>query len=138
MFSFMLVHISWIMIVVAAVLGLLVGTLWYSPFLFGDRWARLVGIQMDKNIDMKRVMLGAFGVSLAHAYGIAWILERAHALDLFSAVMVTLLVAVLFVGSNMVSGILWERRSPELVLINFGSTVACYLAMALLFVYTAV
>lgn len=138
MFSFVLVHISWIMVIVAAVVGLILGTLWYSPFLFGDRWVRLVGVPMDQNVNMTRVMLGAFGVSLAHAYGIAWLLERTHALDLWSALLVTVMVCTLFVGSHMASSILWERRSPELVCINFGSTLLCYLSMALLFVYTAV
>ena len=138
MVSFMLFHIPWIMVIVAAVVGLMLGTLWYSPFLLGDRWARLVGAPVDQNVAMTRVMLGAFAVSLAHAYGIAWLLERTHALGLINALVITGMVSVLFVGSHMVSGILWEHRSLELALINFGSTLLCYAAMALLFVYTAI
>lgn len=138
MISLLLVHVSWVMVIVAAVVGFIIGSLWYSPLLFGNRWARLAGVTMDPHVKILPLMVGAFGVSLAHAYGIAWLLERMNALNRSDALVVVALVSILFVGANMVSGMLWERRSPELVLINWGSTLVCYVAMALLFVATAV
>lgn len=137
MLSLLLTHISLFMVFLAALVGFIIGTLWYSPFIMGDRWARLVGVPMNRNVNILPLMLGAFGISLAHAYGLAWFLENTHALHLVDAITVVLMMSVLFIGSHMMSGILWERRSPELAFINFGSTLLCYLSMALLFVYVA-
>lgn len=138
MISLLLVHISWGIVLAAAFVDFFLSMLWYSPLVWRDRWARLVGVQLDASTNLAPLVLGAFGVSLAHAYGLAWLLERMNALHLVDAVVVVLMVSVLFIGSHMVSGILWERRPGELALINLGATLLCSLAMALLFVYTAV
>lgn len=36
-------HVSWVAVVGAAVLGFALNAIWYGP-LFGERWARLIGV----------------------------------------------------------------------------------------------
>ena len=38
--------VSWLAVIVGAAVAFLVGWLWYSPKLFGPKWAEGVGVQM--------------------------------------------------------------------------------------------
>ena len=38
--------VSWLAVIVGAVVSFLVGWLWYSPKLFGPKWAEGVGVKM--------------------------------------------------------------------------------------------
>ena len=44
--------VRWLGVVVGAVLSFLVGWLWYSPKLFGPKWAEGVGVEMGAASDM--------------------------------------------------------------------------------------
>ena len=71
------IQINYLAVVVAAVWAVVFGGLWYSPKLFGDRWAAHVG-QTDKKPEpaqMRRAMamfiVGMFLISFVLAYVIA-------------------------------------------------------------------
>lgn len=40
--------VNWIAVIAGTVLSFLAGWLWYSPKLFGEKWAEGVGVKMDK------------------------------------------------------------------------------------------
>ena len=40
--------VNFVSIIIASVLSFVVGMLWYSPALFGKRWATLAGVNMNK------------------------------------------------------------------------------------------
>ena len=44
--------VSWLAVVVGAVASFLVGWLWYSPKLFGPKWAEGVGVEMGTASEM--------------------------------------------------------------------------------------
>ena len=44
--------VSWLAVVVGAVVSFLAGWLWYSPKLFGPKWAEGVGVQMGTASEM--------------------------------------------------------------------------------------
>lgn len=37
------VEINWVALVIAGVINMVVGSLWYAPFLFGGRWQKITG-----------------------------------------------------------------------------------------------
>ncbi|MEM9108177.1 MAG: DUF1761 family protein [Pseudomonadota bacterium] len=43
---------SWIAVIAGAVAAFLIGWLWYSPMLFGPKWAEGVGVEMGTASDM--------------------------------------------------------------------------------------
>jgi len=45
-------NVNWIAVVVGAVLSFLAGWLWYSPILFGPKWADGVGVEMGTASEM--------------------------------------------------------------------------------------
>ena len=55
----LLAGVNWIGVVVGAVLSFLVGWLWYSPKLFGAKWAEGVGVEMDTADKMPAAAMGA-------------------------------------------------------------------------------
>jgi len=44
--------VSWLGVIVGAVVSFLVGWLWYSPKLFGPKWAEGVGVEMGTASEM--------------------------------------------------------------------------------------
>ena len=44
----LLTGVNWIAVIAGVVLSFLAGWLWYSPKLFGEKWADGVGVKMDK------------------------------------------------------------------------------------------
>ncbi len=44
--------VSWLAVIVGAVVSFLVGWLWYSPKLFGPKWAEGVGVKMGTASEM--------------------------------------------------------------------------------------
>ena len=66
-------------VVLAAVSAMVVGTVWYSPDVFGDMWMKLAGI---KEAEMKKKMMAAMPVlvvvSLITAYSMALLLSYFH------------------------------------------------------------
>ena len=132
-----LTQISWVAVIVAAVLSFFIGMLWYSPVLFAERWARAAKFTFDENMSIAPCMIGALILALAQAYGIAWFLEHTQSFTLMSAYTVASLLSVVFVGSQLVSLWLWERRSSELMILNIGCAFVSFIAMATVFVMFA-
>ena len=40
--------LNWLAVIVGAVVAFLLGWLWYSPKMFGTKWAEGVGVELDK------------------------------------------------------------------------------------------
>ena len=53
---------NWIMLLIAALVPVLVGIIWYSPFIFGKAWMNASGLTPErlKNINRPMMMLVAF------------------------------------------------------------------------------
>ena len=59
-------NVSWLGVVVGAVLAFLAGWLWYSPRLFGKGWARDLGIELGSasNMPVMAMVLQGLGLLL--------------------------------------------------------------------------
>lgn len=57
--------LNWLAIIVAAVASFAVGSLWYSPILFGKKWQQLTGISDEK----------AKSANMAKIFGLAFVLS---------------------------------------------------------------
>lgn len=68
------VDINWLAVLLAGLAGAAVSYLWFSKFLFRDRWARLSGLTLDrieKGTPVATVLTGI--VSLLTAYVVAYV-----------------------------------------------------------------
>ncbi|MEM7022146.1 MAG: DUF1761 domain-containing protein [Pseudomonadota bacterium] len=56
--------VSWLAVIVGAVLSFLAGWLWYSPKLFGPKWAEGVGVEMGAANEMPVIAMVTQGIGL--------------------------------------------------------------------------
>jgi hypothetical protein len=57
-------HVGWVSVIVGAVLSFLLGWLWYSPKLFGEKWAAGSGVKMDAASKMPAEAMATQGIGL--------------------------------------------------------------------------
>ncbi len=57
-------NVSWLAVIVGAVLSFLLGWLWYSPMLFGTKWAEGSGVKMGSANQMPVEAMATQGLGL--------------------------------------------------------------------------
>lgn len=111
-------------VLVAAVANMVVGMVWYSPKVFGNRWMALTGITPQKIEEMKKsgkpqkamglVFLGAILSAAFLAVAIRW----AGAATPLDGAVVGLLIWLGFIATTSAAGVLFEGRPANLYLLN--------------------
>lgn len=90
--------VNWTAVVVGAIAAYALGALWYSPKLFGTKWAESARVDMNNKSGMVPSMtVQAIGVFL-----LAWVIgitERTE--DLALALLIALMVAILIKANGM-------------------------------------
>jgi surface polysaccharide O-acyltransferase-like enzyme len=116
--------VNYLAVLVAAVLNMVVGALWYSPALFGKRWMALMGWRPE---DAQQRMAGAqkayaltFVASLLTAYALARVLAYAQTFTLTGGALIGLLAWIGFVATSQGTNYLFEGRPFRLYTINTG------------------
>ncbi len=115
--------LDWLAIIVAAVVVLALGWVWYGPLL-GKAWSKETGMATNEKPD-PMTLAKAFLNFVVLNIGIAYFITAPHALfgnaATFETLVVTSLVLAFFiVGAVMFSGVIWEGQSTKLWAINFG------------------
>ncbi len=67
------VDINYMAVVVAAVINMIVGAVWYSPVLFANEWSKLVGRKVE---DMRKDAGAGYAITAVGALVQAWILAH--------------------------------------------------------------
>lgn len=116
----LLESISYLSVLGAAIVGMIVGFIWYSDFLFVKKWMELSKIS-PKDIESSDMMISAglgFGVTLLITFGLAF-LYHFFGESLESAFM-ALEFIMLFVAVESLGMLIWEKKPLTLYLINMG------------------
>jgi hypothetical protein len=112
-------NINWWAVVLAAVLNMVVGSLWYSPVLFGKYWQKLVGKKMDMSKPGK-----AYGITTAAAllqtFILAVIISNIGAHSTSDGAALGLLLWAGFAATTSISDYLFTGRRLLLWGINQG------------------
>lgn len=113
-FYFMFINL--VAVLVASLVGMAIGALWYSPLLFGNLWMNLSGMSkadMDKakqNGMTSRYVI-AFVALLVTNYILALFVQYAGATTFADGVSIGALVWLGFFAMSMLSTVLWENKS---------------------------
>ena len=103
---------------VSAVLSVAIGSIWYSPLLFGKSWMRSAGLTLEDEelTSMEAFLLTVKGVLLQTVFffAVAVLMTQAESLVTLGTLLSVLLV------SFMVSAVVWERRPLSYLLIHAG------------------
>lgn len=115
----------------AAVAAMIIGSLWYSPLLFGKEWMVLVG---KKEEDIKGANAGPAYFwttvgSLVSAYVLAHFVDYAGAETAWAGAITGFWIWLGFHVFMMVSGALFEDRPMKLVFINATNSLVTLMVM---------
>lgn len=126
------IHIGAILI--ATVINIIIGSIWYSKSVFGNLWMKYLGmteqsIKLAKSQTMTQSFLIEIIANLLTAYAFNVILTVTESGVFFIAFVVWLGFCLPIFASNVA----WENRSPVVSLINAGYRLALLLSMAVVF-----
>ncbi len=99
-------EVSWLAVIVATVLSFMLGGLWYSPRVFGARWAEGCGVDLESG-DAGKHAAKALSVQFVSTLLLAWVLGAM--VDAGEWLMIAVTAAV--VAVILVSAGLFHRNS---------------------------
>lgn len=120
----MFAQVNEVAVLVAAILAIAVGSIWYSPLLFGSMWMRATGLT-PANLDMPQrqmviALLSALFANLVFLLAVAKFIDIARAAER-SIWEVGLLILVV-ISAAISSSVIWEKRPISYLIINSGYT----------------
>ena len=125
------VPVDWLTIVVAAVLNMAIGWVWYSKWLFGSAWMKL-GELKEKELrkgQLKSVFF-AFLVSLVIAYFLAFFEVSLGVTTVSDGMFVGFLFWLGFVATTQIPSVIWCKKPFKLFLIDTGYKLLSFLVMS--------
>jgi len=87
-------NVNWLAVIIGAVLAFLLGWLWYSPRMFGTKWAEGVGVKLGEASSMP---VAAMAAQALGTFLLAWVVgvtAANNALLTFILIVVTIAVLV--------------------------------------------
>jgi surface polysaccharide O-acyltransferase-like enzyme len=123
-------------VLVAAIATMILGFLWYSPFLFAKPWTLAMGYDLNDKAKMDEMRKGA-----GKLYGITFVASLLSAVVLAKVIDVTTVNSALygmkigfavwlgFVTTVQLTSTLFKKRPIKLYLIDTGYQLVCYLVM---------
>lgn len=131
-------EITFFPILIASVVNMIIGFVWYHPRVFGSVWMRMAGITPDMVESGKRrmpaVLITAFLAGMLMAYvmnhfGSAW-----NVYDILGALELAFWSWIGLVVPPMLGLVLWEQKPIRLFLINTLYWLVAMMAMAFVLV----
>ena len=118
-------------ILVATLSTFVVGSLWYSPVLFGEKWMELNGFtkesMKENSLPMATIMGSSFVASLLSALALAMFLGVES--NLGFGVFAGLMIGVFWIGTARFNNVLYENQKSALFLIHTGYDIVSYAIM---------
>ncbi|HEU4677577.1 MAG TPA: DUF1761 domain-containing protein [Candidatus Paceibacterota bacterium] len=121
----MVTDLNEVAVIVAAIVSVAVGSIWYSPLLFGASWLRAARLSVEEeNMTSKEASLLALKgvvVEFVFFYALALLLLASEAGGMSFAGYIGVMAALLL--SFLIGITVWERKPLSYVLVNGGYTV---------------
>jgi hypothetical protein len=123
------VDLNWIAIIVAAIVPMVLGALWYSPLAFADAWMRAVGRTPEELGDAALGYVLSAIAAFVSSYALARIMRWAEVDDLWNGALVAVLVWAGFVATVLAVTTYFGGRPRNLWLINAGYQLVALVLM---------
>ncbi len=114
--------VSWLGVIVGAVVSFLAGWLWYSPKLFGQKWAEGVGVQMGTAGEMP---VAAMVTQFVGLLAMSWFVG----VTAVSNALLTVILATAAFTILAYSGGLFTRKSSYSRNVDAGYWIVCLVVM---------
>ena len=129
-------NINWLAVLVAAIVRLVVGSVWFSPIGFVKPWQKLTGVTPES---MQKGLVRAIVIDFMLSLIMAFVLYHAvmYATNMTPGIVSGIVVALLnWIGFVVATHLLlwaYENRSFKLIAIGAGSNLVSMLLMGALF-----
>ncbi len=130
-----LADIKYIAVIVAVVVNMVAGGLWYSPLLFAKPWMAANGFteeQIKAQGSATRGYIVSIIASIVIAFAIALFVQAASADTAVDGLLLGLAAGVGFVATTSAANYIFESRPLKLYLINAGYPVVSFTLIGLL------
>ena len=114
--------VSWAGVIVGAIAAFLVGWLWYSPVLFGKRWASDQGLDLGTAQDMP---FGAMGTQFLGLILMSWFVG----VTAVSNALLTVILATIAFAVLQISGGMFSKQTTYVRNVNAGYWIAALVVM---------
>ena len=114
--------VSWLAVLAGAILSFLLGWLWYSPKLFGTKWAEGSGVKMNSADKMPAVAMASQGLGLLLMSWFVGVTANSNAL--YTVILATVAFTVLQFSGNSFSG-----KSNYARMVDAGYWIAALIIM---------
>ena len=114
------VDVHWLAVIVAAVVNMVVGMVWYSKAVFGKEWSKLTGRKMEDMSGGGKGYAVAAVAALVQAWVLAHFVVYAGSDTFWKGLVTGLWLWLGFVGLSMAAGFVFEGRSWKLWKVNAG------------------
>jgi hypothetical protein len=118
-------EINWLGVVAGAIIGFLIGWLWYSPILFGRKWAEGSGVELGTASSMP---IAAMATQLVSTFLLAILIGITAAQN---ALATAILILVTLAGFVMSMG-LFVKKSTYAVAVDGGFIVVMGVVMIII------
>lgn len=125
-------------VIVATLAHYLLGGLWYSPLLFGNKFLQIIGwspeklAEMEKQTPVKELAI-AFVTSLVLVYILAHFVQYTKAKTAWGGIQTAFWLWLGFIVTTQLATVIFEQRPLGLYLINIGyQLVGCAIAGVIL------
>ena len=106
----MTVQVNTWAILVASVLNMVVGALWYSPLLFAGPWVRMSGVKIEEGAGHIVEYVGAYFAGLILAAILAVVLSMVGTQTIWEGIVVAVIVWLGFTAAPTFANTIFENR----------------------------
>ena len=115
-------NVAWLAVIVGAVLSFLVGWLWYSPLLFGKKWAEGMGVELGNASEMPMAAMAWQFIGLLL---MSWFVG----VTAVNSALFTVILATLAFTALGYSGGMFGKQSGYARNVNAGYWIVCLVVM---------
>jgi hypothetical protein len=129
------VHINWLAVVAATVVGMVVASLWYAK-IFLSQWQRLTGVTPEESAtargrNMAQLLISNFATAVGLAGAISVTAAAIHSHSWCVALLVGAFAWLTISAPTLVQHNAFELKSAKLTLLNNSYQLVLFLAMSL-------
>jgi hypothetical protein len=110
--------INWLAVIVAIIVNMVVGSVWYSPLLFGKQWSKLIGHKMDESVGSNFGYAITTVAAVIQTFILANFIRDLNITQPMNGAYIGFLLWLAFVALTTISDIIFAKRPIKLWLIN--------------------
>lgn len=130
----MVPEINWLAVILAALSTMVIGSIWYTPKVFGNWWIKTARVEKQANA------VYAIGITVVVSFISAWVLAGASAIAqhfyggsfLANTVITAIILWAGFTAARFITHDAFENRPKALTLLNIAHEFVTFLVMALI------